>query len=153
MPTLLDVRMRIPAGSPVVWTGWDHGPVRTGTAVAIMPGPVASSVWALDTDGSWLCLRWFGKRRQWLDCTWEHKAVLDQRAAIVNAMVDTELRLRSRRYAFVPPEDHYRTRPDENDHQWGVRSRNVELEHDLRVLAELRARFWAELYPMERGVR
>ncbi len=141
MPTLLDVRMRVPAGSPVVWTGWDHGPVRTDTAVVMMPGPVASSVWALDTDGSWLCLRWYGKRQQWLDCTWEHKAVLDQRAAIVDAMVGTELRLRGRRYEWVPGPEHRG-----NGSDW-IRAR---LDHDLQVLVRLRARFWAELYGVTR---
>lgn len=156
MPTLLDVKMRVPAGSVLMWNGWPHTDADY-PATVMMPGPVASSVWATGEDGRWLCLKWHGRRQTWVDVTRDHAAVVDQRAAIVDAMVATELRLRARRYAFVPDEDHHRSRPgdyspegyDYGDH----RRRQRELDHDLAVLARLRTRFWAELYPTEREDR
>lgn len=145
MPTLLDVKMRVPAGSVLMWNGWPHTDADY-PATVMMPGPVASSVWATGEDGRWLCLKWHGRRQTWVDVTRDHAAVVDQRAAIVDAMVATELRLRGRRYAFVPDPDHYRNRLGEDDRAWERRARAAELDHDLAVLAQLRARFWAELY-------
>jgi hypothetical protein len=144
--TLLDVRMRVPVGASVVWNGYPYTEANR-TATVVMPGPVASSVWALSEFGNWLCLRWHGKRQAWLSVTGDYATALeDQRAVIVAAMVDTELRLRGRRYAFVPDPDHYRNRLGEDDRAWERRARAAELDHDLAVLAQLRARFWAELY-------
>jgi len=141
--SLLTTRMRVPAGSPVVWNGYPDSNTER-MAVVMMPGPVPSSVWALEF-GSWLCLKWNGHRQVWMDITREHP-VADQRACVVNAMVEVELRLRPRRYAFVPDSEHYRARPGESDHAWSIRARRIELDHDLAVLAQLRARFWQELY-------
>jgi hypothetical protein len=132
-----------------MWNGWPHTDADY-PATVMMPGPVASSVWATGEDGRWLCLKWHGRRQTWVDVTRDHKDVADQRAAIVNAMVATELRLRGRRYAFVPGPDHYRNRPGEDDHAWSRRAYSAELDHDLAVLAQLRARFWEELYGVTR---
>ena len=136
MPTLADVKMRVAAGQPVTWNGYPYTDADR-VAVVMMPGPVASSVWAVDESGAWLCLRWNGRRGAWLDITRDHPAD-GQRAFIVDGMVDTELRLCRDRYRWVPGPEHRGA-----DVDW-TRAR---LEHDLRVLAELRARFWAELYP------
>ena len=141
MVTLLDAKMRIPAGQPVVWNGYPYTD-EDYTATVVMPGPVASSVWALDSAGGWLCLKWHGKRQMWVNITRAHATALaDQRAVVVDAMVEMELRLRGRKYQWTPGPEHRESVSD-----W-IQAR---LDHDLQVLAQLRARFWGELYGVTR---
>lgn len=149
MPTLADVKMRIPAGQPVVWNGYPYTDLDQ-TATVMMPGPVASSVWAVSECGNWVCLKWSGKRQAWLNVTRDHVTALDdQRQHIVDAMVATELRLRGRRYAFVPGPEHA-TQPGESDSASWWRVHRAEVDHDLAVLARLRAEFWGRLYGVTR---
>jgi len=141
MVSLLTTKMCVPAGRVVLWDDWPRSD-RQYWATVEVPGPVASSVWARNDRGEWLCLRWSGHRQRWERLPACEAAVEDQRVAIVNEMVETELRFRASRYRWVPGPEHMG-----NDSDW-TRAR---LEHDLRVLAELRERFWAELYPNRHG--
>jgi hypothetical protein len=57
--TLGTVPMRVAAGDRVtLWGG--------RTATVAMPGPLASSVWAIDDQtGDWLCAQWNGRAGRW----------------------------------------------------------------------------------------
>lgn len=131
MVTLLDVKMRVPAGTSIVWNGYPHSD-EDRMAVVMMPGPVVSSVWAVEF-GNWLCLKWHGKRQMWVNVTRDHKDVADQRAAVVAGMVAAYRRLHCYGLMYEPP----------RGERW---TREAADAHDRTVTAQLATRFWAELY-------
>lgn len=83
---LYSVPMRAVAGSQITWTGYPYNDADYVATVA-MPGPVASSVWAVRADtGEWICLVWHGRRARW-QANHEHTdAAKDQRRAVVEYM-------------------------------------------------------------------
>jgi len=124
---------------------WPHpvtavSPHSGGVAMVAMPGPVDSSVWALDECGDWLCLRWSGKYGAWMDITSNHAGVSDQRAFIVRGMAVMERRRRWATYRFVPPVGE----------RWSLVASEASEAYDQAVMATLVARFWEELYGVTR---
>lgn len=80
MPTLADVKMRVPAGSVLEWSDYRG----KGAATVAMPGPVASSVWATRHDsGEWVCLKWNGRRQRYETDLEATARATDQRRAVV----------------------------------------------------------------------
>lgn len=91
-PTLADVKMRVPAGAPVEFAGWPHNHM----AVVEMPGPTASSFWAIrDDTGERVCLKWNGRRKEY-----ELEVSLTKRVALTRRFLVVEYVMAEQRRAY-----------------------------------------------------